>query len=161
MRDALLIAGKDLRRRLRDRSAYIVGIIAPLGLAAIFSFVFNPISDSSFTGTFGVVNNDGGQVAAMFVDQVLGGLADSQKGVTIVSVESEADARARVEAGGDPASNATNGLSAACPRSVCTGCFRTDPHAYPAANALTAHSGWQKALPEAAKRKTSNEIYFA
>ncbi len=113
MRDALLIAGKDLRRRLRDRSAYIVGIIAPLGLAAIFSFVFNPISDSSFTGTFGVVNNDGGQVAAMFVDQVLGGLADSQKGVTIVSVESEADARARVEAGGDPASNATNGLSAA------------------------------------------------
>jgi ABC-2 type transport system permease protein len=113
MRSALLIAGKDLRRRLRDRSAYIVGIIAPLGLAAIFSFVFNPISNSSYTGTFGVVNDDGGQIAAMFVDQVLGGLAESQEGVTIVSVDSEVDARARVETAGDPASNAANGLSAA------------------------------------------------
>ena len=113
MRNALLIAGKDLRKRLRDRSAYIVGIIAPLGLAAIFSFVFNPISNSSYSGTFGVVNGDGGQMAALFVDQVLGGLANSQPGVTIVSVDSEADARARVEIAGDPSSSATDGLSAA------------------------------------------------
>jgi ABC-2 type transport system permease protein len=109
MRNALLIAGKDLRRRLRDRSAYIVGIIAPLGLAAIFSFVFNPLSNATFTATFGVVDNDGGQIARMFVDQVLGGLS----GVTIVDVATEADARARVEADADPASNATNGLDAA------------------------------------------------
>ena len=37
MRIALLIALKDLRQRLRDRSALLVSIAAPLGLAVIFS----------------------------------------------------------------------------------------------------------------------------
>lgn len=113
MRIALLIAGKDLRRRLRDRSAYIVGIIAPLGLAAIFSFVFNPISDSSFNATFGVVNNDNGEVSAMFVGQVLGGLAADQEGVKIVEITSAEEATARVEQASDPASDGTNEISAA------------------------------------------------
>jgi len=113
MRHALLIAGKDLRRRLRDRSAYIVGIIAPLGLAAIFSVVFNPLSAASFSASFGVVDQDGGSVAAAFVDQALAGFAAGQDDVTIVSVDSVEDARRRVEAGGDPLSNAEDGLSAA------------------------------------------------
>jgi ABC-2 type transport system permease protein len=113
MRHALLIAGKDLRRRLRDRSAYIVGIIAPLGLAAIFSFVFNPISDSTFSATFGVLDQDGGQVSRLFVDQVLGGVEQSQTGISIVDVQSEQEARRRVEAAGDPTSDAADGLSAA------------------------------------------------
>jgi ABC-2 type transport system permease protein len=113
MRHALLIAGKDLRRRLRDRSAYIVGIIAPLGLAAIFSFVFNPLSQSTFSATFGVVDHDGGQIAQMFIGQVLGGLQESQAGITIVPVASDEDASRRVEAGGDPLSHAEDNLSAA------------------------------------------------
>ncbi|MFO7298759.1 MAG: ABC transporter permease [Actinomycetes bacterium] len=37
---ARLIAAKDLRLRLRDRSFLIVGIIAPLGLAFIFNLIF-------------------------------------------------------------------------------------------------------------------------
>ena len=37
MRVALLIAAKDLRQRLRDRSALLTAIVAPLGLAVIFS----------------------------------------------------------------------------------------------------------------------------
>ena len=37
MRAALVIALKDLRQRLRDRTAIIVAVIAPFGLAAIFS----------------------------------------------------------------------------------------------------------------------------
>ncbi len=113
MRNALLIAGKDLRRRLRDRSAYIVGIIAPLGLAAIFSFVFNPISDASFSATFGVVDQDGGPVARAFVDQMLAGFAADQDGVAIVAVDTPEDARRRVESGGDPFSSNGDGLSAA------------------------------------------------
>jgi ABC-2 type transport system permease protein len=113
MRHALLIAGKDLRRRLRDRSAYIVGIIAPLGLAAIFSIVFNPISQSTFSATFGVVDEDGGQIARMFVDQVLGAVAQSENGITIVTVNSVQNARDRVKAGGDPLSNQKGRLSAA------------------------------------------------
>ncbi len=35
-----LIAGKDLRLRLRDRSIFIIGIIAPLALAFIFNLTF-------------------------------------------------------------------------------------------------------------------------
>ena len=37
MRVAFLIAAKDLRQRLRDRSALLTAIVAPLGLAVIFS----------------------------------------------------------------------------------------------------------------------------
>ena len=37
MRVALLVAAKDLRQRLRDRSALLVAVVAPLGLAVIFS----------------------------------------------------------------------------------------------------------------------------
>lgn len=113
MRAALLIAGKDLRRRLRDRSAYILGFVAPLGLAAIFSLVFNPISDQNFSATFGVVDLDGGPVAAIFVDEVLGGFASSQEGVEVVFVDSPEEARRRVEIGGDPFAADANGLSAA------------------------------------------------
>ncbi|NOY54808.1 MAG: ABC transporter permease [Actinobacteria bacterium] len=113
MRPALLIAGKDLRRRLRDRSAYIVGIIAPLGLAAIFSFVFNPIASTHFAATFGVVDQDGGEIAAAFTDQVLAGFAAGQEGIRIVSVGSVDEARRRVEVGGDSLSNSEDGISAA------------------------------------------------
>lgn len=61
------IAEKDLKLRLRDRSALIVGIIAPLGLAAIFSSIFNPIEDFDFSATYAVLDEDGGPVATQFV----------------------------------------------------------------------------------------------
>lgn len=62
-----IIAQKDLKLRLRDRSALIVGIIAPLGLAAIFSSIFNPIESFDFSATYAVLDEDGGPVAAQFV----------------------------------------------------------------------------------------------
>ncbi|MCJ7795610.1 MAG: hypothetical protein MUQ56_02395, partial [Thermoleophilia bacterium] len=74
MRTALLIAGKDIRQRIRDRSVFVWGILAPLGLAAIFSFVFNPISDNQFHAEYVVVNQDGGPVTQGF----LGSLAAMQ-----------------------------------------------------------------------------------
>ena len=55
MRTALLIARKDLRQRIRDRSAFLLGLVAPFGLAAIFSFVFNPISYADFHAEYVVV----------------------------------------------------------------------------------------------------------
>jgi ABC-2 type transport system permease protein len=66
MKKIWAIAAKDLRLRLRDRSALIVGIIAPLGLAAIFSSIFNPIEDFDFSATYAVLDEDGGQVATQF-----------------------------------------------------------------------------------------------
>ena len=42
-RTALLIAGKDLRQRLRDRSALLVAIVVPLVLASIFGLIFHDV----------------------------------------------------------------------------------------------------------------------
>jgi ABC-2 type transport system permease protein len=65
---ALHIALKDLKQRVRDRSAFLWGVVAPLGLAAIFSMLFGPISE--FEVSFAVADLDGGPVAAAFVDQL-------------------------------------------------------------------------------------------
>ena len=43
---------KDLTQRVRDRSAFLWGIVAPLGLAAIFSLLFGPVT--SFEASFAV-----------------------------------------------------------------------------------------------------------
>lgn len=68
---ALVIAGKDLRQRLRDRTAYIVGIVAPLVLAGLISLAFGR-SGLDFSASFAVVDEDGGQLARAFVDDMLG-----------------------------------------------------------------------------------------
>ncbi len=101
MRRALAIAAKDVRERIRDRSAIVVGIIAPLGLAAIFSFVFNPIQSFSFSATYAVVNQDGGPASTVFVDQVLGAM-EASGAVDVVATGSVEEARRLVEEGADP-----------------------------------------------------------
>ena len=97
MRHAWTIAAKDLKLSIRDRSAFIVGIIAPLGLAAIFSSIFNPIESFDFSATYAVVDQDGGMVARQFVeilDQFGEGsgaeivvLSSRQEAVDLVDVE--------------------------------------------------------------------------
>lgn len=62
-----LIARKDLLLRVRDRSAFIVGVLAPLGLAFIFNLILGDI-DTGFTADFSMTNLDAnGDVAAGFV----------------------------------------------------------------------------------------------
>jgi len=100
MRSALVIAAKDLRQRARDRSVYVFAIVAPLGLAAIFGFVFNPISDADFTATFAVANVDRGPLAAPLVDGVLGGLAEDGN-VRLVEATSAEEATRLVEGDGE------------------------------------------------------------
>ena len=72
MRAAVLICLKDLKARLRDRSALLIGIVVPLGLAFIFNAIFSGISGNSKAISLGVVNADRGAVAQQFVGQVLG-----------------------------------------------------------------------------------------
>ncbi len=57
----LTIAGKDLRQRLRDRSALVLVIVAPLVIASIMSFAFRDVSRVHFT--FGLVDEDRGAAA--------------------------------------------------------------------------------------------------
>ena len=68
---ALVVAAKDLRQRLRDRTAYIVGVVAPLVLAGLISLAFGR-SGIEFSATFAVVDEDGGQLARAFVNDMLG-----------------------------------------------------------------------------------------
>lgn len=68
MRAAWVIAGKDLRQRLRDRSAFIVGFLAPFALAYIFSLLLGPVSDEAFLPALGLVDADGGEAAAGLVE---------------------------------------------------------------------------------------------
>jgi ABC-2 type transport system permease protein len=97
MRAAWLIALKDLRLRLRDRSALMIGVVVPLALA----FVFNGVFGGAFTGdsilTLGWVDEDGGQVAEAFgqvVDSISG-----EGGIDFVSVDSAAQLEQMVEDG--------------------------------------------------------------
>ncbi len=71
MRAAWLICLKDLRTRLRDRSAVLIGIVVPLGLAFIFNSIFSGISGASDVISVGVVSADHGAVSQQFTGQVL------------------------------------------------------------------------------------------
>src|SRR6266566_1957254 len=70
MRVAWLICAKDLRARLRDRSAVLIGVVVPLGLAFIFNSIFSGISGASVIN-LGVVNADPGAVSQQFAGHVL------------------------------------------------------------------------------------------
>lgn len=69
MRSANQIAVKDLKLRLRDRSAIILGVVAPLALAFILNAVFGSAFDT--TGgldlEYGVVDLDDSEVSQGFV----------------------------------------------------------------------------------------------
>jgi ABC-2 type transport system permease protein len=101
MRAALLIAVKDLRQRIRDRSFFLWGIVAPVGLAAIFSMLLGSVPDGdSVRVSFGAVDQDGGEVARIFSDDVLGGLQQSDVVEQIVRYDDVGAAESAV-AGGD------------------------------------------------------------
>ncbi|WP_406829764.1 ABC transporter permease [Pedococcus sp. KACC 23699] len=95
MRTALLIAHKDLRQRMRDRSALVLGFVAPLVIAALMSFAFQ--GTDSFHTTLDLVDQDHGEVSAAFVQM----LHDPQvsKVLTVRAVSSIARARSDVDAG--------------------------------------------------------------
>ncbi len=58
MGDAWTIATKDLRRRLRDRTAVLVALVLPFGLAYIFSLTLGDVEGSGFDATYAVVDSD-------------------------------------------------------------------------------------------------------
>jgi ABC-2 type transport system permease protein len=74
MRHAWTIALKDLRRRLRDRSAVLVALVLPFGLAWIFSLTIGDAATSGFQATYAAIDADtSGDIPASFT-QVLAGL---------------------------------------------------------------------------------------
>jgi len=64
---ALRIAAKDLKLRVRDRSAFILGILAPLVLAYIFYLVFGPAATGQGLNLeYGLVDEDRSQISSAF-----------------------------------------------------------------------------------------------
>jgi ABC-2 type transport system permease protein len=90
---ALAIAAKDLRQKVRDRSAIILSVVAPLALAFLFSMMI-PAGSDTFDATYAVVDLDGGPIARALVDGPLANLGPS--GITVVTAGSDAEARASV-----------------------------------------------------------------
>lgn len=95
MSAVLAIAVKDLRQRLRDRSAIVLGFVAPLAVAWLISMAFG--STGSFHANVAVVDLDRGPVAAGFTTFVKS--PDLAKLLTVTSAATRADARAMVNKG--------------------------------------------------------------
>jgi ABC-2 type transport system permease protein len=68
VRAALLIAGKDVRQRLRDRSALLVAIVV---LASIFGLIFHDVTSGRVTFAFALVDQDRGEAARRFERKAL------------------------------------------------------------------------------------------
>lgn len=96
MHPALVIAAKDLRQRLRDKSALVLGFVAPLAISALMSFAFP--SGSGYHIDVAVADDDHGELAAAFVQMLSSD--DFAQFVTIRSTTTAEDARAQV-GGGD------------------------------------------------------------
>jgi ABC-2 type transport system permease protein len=120
MRAALRLAGKDLRQRLRDRSAVLVAVVVPLVLASVFSLVFG----SGFTPRpfeYAVVDLDRGAVADSFRERLLAPLAQ-EKIISVRAVGTVAEAERLAEAGEvDAAFVLPAGLTAAASRGAVPG----------------------------------------
>jgi ABC-2 type transport system permease protein len=98
MRAAIIIALKDLSQRIRDKSAILLGLVAPLGLALIFSAIIPDATASSFNVHVGVVDNDGGQITSGFINDVLPAV-EAEGLLTATRFDDMGQALAEVETG--------------------------------------------------------------
>jgi linearmycin/streptolysin S transport system permease protein len=95
---ALRIAGKDLRLRVRDRSVFILGIIAPLTLAFIFNFVFGGALGGTGLGLeFGMVDMDQSEISTALTQALRG--AESEEILTLDTFDTREAAEAAIEDG--------------------------------------------------------------
>lgn len=95
---ALRIAVKDLRLRVRDRSAFILGLGAPLILALIFNTVFgDALTGEGLDLDYGVVDLDGSEISSAFTSTLEE--AEREEILTLEAFEDEKSATAAVDDG--------------------------------------------------------------
>jgi ABC-2 type transport system permease protein len=92
MRAIFVIAWKDLKQRLRDRSAIVAAFVAPLGIAFIVSSAFGGGFVDSFDATYAVVDADRSVLSEAFTEQVLGA-PQFREQIDVVTSRSSAAAR--------------------------------------------------------------------
>ncbi len=87
MSAAAQIAVKDLKLRVRDRSAFIFGIVAPLVLAFVFNLVFGSVFDATGLGLeYGMVDLDQSEISLVF-----GGVLEEVEADGILTIENYAN----------------------------------------------------------------------
>ncbi len=95
---ATRIAGKDLKLRVRDRSAFIMGIVTPLALAYIFHLVFGgTFSEEALDLEVGWVDLDDTQVSQSLGDALSG--LEAEGVLVVTEFEDAAAAETSVEDG--------------------------------------------------------------
>lgn len=82
-----LVAGTELRRRFRNRSAIVTAFIGPLVLATLFGVLLG--GTSSFSATIGVTDLDGGDISTAFTSGLVDGDASNDV-VTFVRIDGDA-----------------------------------------------------------------------
>ncbi len=97
MRAALVIALKDLRQRVRDRTAIMIAVIAPFGLAAIFSMLLGGVA-GDLDLRYSVTDLDGSELSAGLVSGPLAAIEVADI-ATIDQVGDRRAAQAAVDAG--------------------------------------------------------------
>ncbi|MEU0535781.1 ABC transporter permease [Amycolatopsis tolypomycina] len=90
-----VIAAKDLRQRARDRSAWVLGFLAPLAIAGLVSIAFG--GAETFHAEVAVVDEDHGVLARAFTSFLTG--PELAGVLTVTPVADAAEARARVDRG--------------------------------------------------------------
>jgi ABC-2 type transport system permease protein len=97
MRAALVIALKDLRQRLRDRTAIIVAVVAPFGLAAIFSTLIGGATQP-IELAYAYADLDRSELSAALRDGPLAGI-EGAGFASVVEADSAEAAREAVDIG--------------------------------------------------------------
>lgn len=82
---AFVIAGHDLRRRLRDRTAWVLGFVAPFALSAIMGLAFGS-ADNTALIRVAVADAENTPVSRGYIDQILRSLSLGP-GVAIVRTD--------------------------------------------------------------------------
>jgi ABC-2 type transport system permease protein len=97
MGPAVTILLKDLRLRLRDRSVLLFGVVVPLGLTVLFSGIFPDLDELEVVAA--VVDEDGGELAAAFEQELLPTLVED--GLVVLRDAADRDALDRAMEAGD------------------------------------------------------------
>ncbi len=114
MRAILIVAAKDLKQRVRDRSFFIFGVLAPFSLAFILNLILGgslDLNDITYEPTFVIVDEDTGQIGDALeeiitsIDWSVERLPGREGAVTLVE-DREASAAIVVPAGFGDAINA-------------------------------------------------------
>jgi ABC-2 type transport system permease protein len=93
---AITILAKDLRLRVRDRSVLMLALVVPLGLTWLFWIVLPDTEELVLRAA--VLDQDGGQAAAAFVEEVVPALVE-QGLLDPTEVDGEEAARDAMDAG--------------------------------------------------------------